>query len=69
MNFELLEVVCATTDFPHFGIRSGDVGTVVEVYGEGEYEVEFCNERGETRAVFALSESQLRPARALKQAA
>ncbi len=69
MTFELLGVVCATTDFPVFGIKVGDVGTVVEVYDDGEYEVEFCSEKGETLAVFAMSEKQLRPAHTLKQAA
>lgn len=69
MKFELLGVVRATADIQAFGVKAGDVGTVVEVYGDGEYEVEFCSDQGETIAVFAVPERQLQPARLLKQAA
>lgn len=69
MKFEMLDVVSATVDSPAFGIKAGDVGTIVEVYGDGEYEVEFCNEKGETMAAFAMQEQQLRHAQLLKQAA
>ncbi len=62
MKHDLLAVVRTTVDFPEFGICAGDVGTVVEVYEDGEYEVEFCDPDGETRAQFALDGSQIRPA-------
>ncbi len=69
MTYELLEVVAAATDVPAFGIRAGDLGTVVEVHGDDAYEIEFCNERGETLAMFALSGSDLRRVRPVQQAA
>jgi Domain of unknown function (DUF4926) len=69
MKFELLDVVRATADVPAFGVKAGDLGTVVEAYADGDYEVEFCNEQGETFAMFALPGETLRPAHSVKQAA
>lgn len=40
---------------------SGDVGTVVGVYGNGGYEVEFMAGDGHTIAVVTLSETDIRP--------
>lgn len=43
------------------GLRPDDIGTVVEIYGEGEgYEVEFFTLKGETRAVLAVTKDQVR---------
>ncbi len=69
MTYELLDVVAAATDLPAFGVKVGDVGTVVEVHGAEAYEVEFCNDRGETLAMLAMSGADLRPARPVRQAA
>lgn len=42
-------------DRAEVGLRAGDVGTVVHVYGDGEgYEVEFMNKHGDTLAVLTL---------------
>jgi hypothetical protein len=65
MMFELLDVVRASADIPEFSVKAGDVGTVVEVYDDGEYEVEFCNDKGETMVVLAMPESQMKPAHSL----
>lgn len=48
-------------DLPERKLRAGEVGTVVELLGAGAYEVEFCNERGETYAEFALRGDQIVP--------
>src|SRR5688572_32342593 len=40
-------------------LRAGEVGTVVELLGPDVYEVEFCNEHGETYAEFALRGDQV----------
>ena len=36
-------------------LHRGDVGTVVLIYGNGEYEVEFANRDGRTYAMLPLS--------------
>lgn len=68
MAFKLLDVVVAAVDFPENGIRVGDVGTIVEVYPDGEFEIEFADGNGETTAMFAVTSSQIAPAN-LRQAA
>ncbi|MBE7550249.1 MAG: DUF4926 domain-containing protein [Anaerolineales bacterium] len=57
-----LERVVLTTDLPEYGLKEGDVGTVVLVHqGNRGYEVEFVTLDGETVAVVSLSAGQLRP--------
>jgi len=44
------------------GLKTGDVGTVVHVYKDGEaFEVEFVSLYGETVAIATLDASQIRP--------
>jgi hypothetical protein len=58
---ELASVVL-TEDLPEYGLRSGDIGTIVRVHEGGtSYEVEFMTLTGETVAVVSLSASQVRP--------
>lgn len=57
-----LDIVVLTTDLPEYGLKEGDVGTVVLVHRNGEgYEVEFVALNGETVAVVSLLASQVRP--------
>jgi len=43
------------------GLRAGDVGTVIHVYGKAEaFEVEFLTLHGETVAIATLEASQVR---------
>jgi hypothetical protein len=60
MNSEIkrLDVVAITEDLPDVGLFRGQVGTVVEVYDPGEFEVEF-NRNGETYALATLPHDQL----------
>lgn len=47
---------------PADGLRAGDVGTVVHVYGRGEaYAVEFVEGDGATVAVLTLEADNVRP--------
>ncbi|GIK41656.1 MAG: DUF4926 domain-containing protein [Chloroflexota bacterium] len=56
-----LERVVLTTDLPEYGLKEGDVGTVVLVHQRDRgYEVEFVTLNGETVAVVSLSADQLR---------
>ena len=57
-----LDIASLTQDLPEYGLKQGDLGTVVFVYNEGEgYEVEFITLDGETVAVLTLSPEQVRP--------
>ncbi len=47
---------------PAEGLEVGDVGTVVQVYRDGQaYEVEFVTLDGKTAAVVTLEAAQVRP--------
>ena len=50
-----------TTDLPEYGLRAGDLGTIVLIHGKEGYEVEFVTLEGETLAVVSLGPNQLRP--------
>ena len=56
MKFEELQVVKTLIDFPSENIKSGDSGTIVACFTipSEAYEVEFVNENGSTRAMFAI---------------
>lgn len=53
--------IVLTEDIQDEGLKLGDVGTVVEIYNQGEgFEVEFFTLKGETRAVVTLLANQVR---------
>ena len=56
MKFQELDVVRTTKSFPQAGIASGQVGTVVSVFSAPReaYQIEFCDEAGETLAMFPI---------------
>ncbi|WP_448595806.1 DUF4926 domain-containing protein [Thermoflexus hugenholtzii] len=57
-----LDSVVLMRDLPEHGLRAGDVGVVVHVYGEGiGFEVEFVTGDGKTVAVVTLSRDEVRP--------
>ncbi|MGH9197567.1 MAG: DUF4926 domain-containing protein [Acidimicrobiia bacterium] len=65
MTFELYNDVILTRDLAEGGLRSGDVGTVVERHSvpgiaEDGYSVEFFDMRGDTVAVVTVPASALR---------
>jgi len=56
------ERVVLKSDVPAFGLKAGDVGTVVHVYNDKKaFEVEFLNLDGRTAAVVTLEAVQVRP--------
>ena len=61
MKLEALSTVILSTDLPEHGLRRGDVGAVVEVYGEDGIEVEFVTGSGRTRALVTLGPRDVRP--------
>ncbi len=58
-KIEMLSTVALIEDIPSRELHRGEVGTVVELLAPDVYEVEFCNEDGETYAEFALRGDQL----------
>jgi hypothetical protein len=57
-----LDRVVLTAAVPSEGLVSGDVGTVVHVYSDGEaFEVEFITLDGHTAAVATVEASSVRP--------
>ena len=56
-----LDTIVLTSDLPEFGLRAGDLGTVVLVHKQEGYEVEFVTLDGETVAVVSLTPEQVRP--------
>jgi hypothetical protein len=55
-----LDVVVLNEDQPAHGLKRGDLGTVVEVYGPDAVEVEFVTASGRTQALLTLPPSALR---------
>ncbi|MGI8469318.1 MAG: DUF4926 domain-containing protein [Pyrinomonadaceae bacterium] len=59
-NFKLFDVVALTADLPEKNLWSGQVGTIVEVYNDGEaFEVEFADKNGHTYGLLTLSPEQI----------
>lgn len=56
---KLLDVVALLDDLPELNLYRGQVGTIVEVYEPGVFEVEFSNTMGHTYALETLQEGQL----------
>jgi hypothetical protein len=59
----LLEPVALTEDVPSLGLARGQVGTAVLQHDDGVFEVEFCDDQGQTYALAALTSEQLLPLR------
>ena len=53
---KVYDAVALTVDQPAEGLRRGQVGTIVEVWEPGVYEVEFADTNGVTYAMVAVRE-------------
>lgn len=60
-EIKILDPVAVIEDIPDLGLRRGEVGTVVEVWKDGAFEVEFSDETGEAYAFAALASDKLIP--------
>jgi hypothetical protein len=61
---KVLDRIILTAELPDYGLKPGDMGTVVLIHKQGQehgYEVEFVSLDGETVAVTSLFAHQLRP--------
>lgn len=63
MYFKINDTVLLLEDLPEEELAKGAVGVVVAEFDEPEeaYEVEFCNDKGETLAEVALLPNQIAP--------
>ena len=58
-KLKLLDTVALLQDIPSRKLKRGEVGTVVEILAADVYEVEFCDDEGQTYAELALRANQL----------
>ena len=58
--FNVLDAVVLTCDISDDGVRRGDLGAIVEVYGPDAFEVEFVAASGRTQTLVTLSEADFR---------
>jgi len=56
---KVLDVVAVMENLPAEGLRRGEVGTVVEEWKDGVFEVEFSDDSGKAYAFAALRPDQL----------
>ena len=61
--FRELDTVVLVRDLPESGLRAGDLGAVVQVYGAEALEVEFVTASGRTQALLTLPLSDVRGVR------
>jgi hypothetical protein len=60
MKFAQLDTVVLRRDMPEHGLRAGDLGAVVEIYGDDGLEVEFVQASGQTKALVTLKTDAVR---------
>ena len=60
-EIKFLDTVAVIEDLPELGLKRGEVGTVVDAWKDGAFEVEFSDESGETYTFVALSAEKLIP--------
>lgn len=60
MTYKPLETVVLARDIPDRGLRAGDLGAIVQIYGPEGFEVEFVTAAGKTQALLTLSASDIR---------
>ena len=57
-----LDTVVLTRDIDEYGLKQGDIGTVVHCYSDSAaFEVEFVTAEGRTIALLALDQADIRP--------
>ena len=60
MTFATLDTVVLVHDLPEHGLKTGDLGAVVEVYPPDGLEVEFVTASGRTTALVSLRFTDVR---------
>jgi len=57
----VLETVVLSRDLPKHGLRSGDLGAIVQVYEPDGLDIEFVTASGKTQALVTLKVGDIRP--------
>ncbi|HEV2720914.1 MAG TPA: DUF4926 domain-containing protein [Thermoanaerobaculia bacterium] len=60
MAYKELDTVVLRRDLPEQGLRSGDLGAVVQLYGDDGIEVEFVTASGHTQGLVTLNAHDVR---------
>jgi len=60
VSYQELDTVVLNRDLPEQGLRRGDLGAVVQVYGSEGLEVEFVTASGRTQALVTLDVRDVR---------
>jgi hypothetical protein len=58
-EFKLLDVIALMEELDSEGLRRGEVGTIVEQWKDGVFEVEFSDDSGKAYALIALRPEQM----------
>ena len=58
-QIKLLDTVALLENLPERKLKRGEVGTVVEILAPDVYEVEFCDDEGQTYMELALRNDQI----------
>ena len=56
-----LDLVMLAVNLPRYGLKKGDLGTIVLTHGRKGFEVEFSTLDGRTIAVVSVTKDQVRP--------
>ena len=56
---KVLDTVALLNDHPELGLVAGEVGTIVEIWKPGVFEVEFSDNMGQAVAMAAFPEEEL----------
>lgn len=64
MGIKILDTIVLEKDFSEYGLKKGDIGAVVEVYGLKGVEVEFITGSGKTQALLTLNQDDVRTIKA-----
>lgn len=60
--FDELDTIVLASDIKKYGLKRGDIGTVVNIYSNKKaIEAEFLTAEGETVAVLTLKTNEIRP--------
>jgi len=62
-SFHELDTVVLVRDVPEVGLRTGDLGAIVQTYGDEAVEVEFVTASGRTQALLTLPIQDVRAVR------
>ena len=61
MKYKVLDTVVLDRNLPNHGLRSGDLGAIVQVYEPDSLDIEFVTASGKTQALVTLKVGDVRP--------